>query len=88
MKKGLATIFFVISVLSFEQDKKEPKLLGVNLEMKLSSMEEVKYYKSSKKEEIRVSYDRYFTPLSTGYYNYIEEHLFRRNFRFYTIYYA
>ena len=88
MKKGLAIIFFVISVLSFAKDKKEPKLLGVNLEMKLSPMEEVKYYKSSKKEEIKVSYDRYSTPLSTGYYNNVEEHLFRRNFRFYTIYYA
>lgn len=75
MKKGLATIFFVISVLSFAQDKKEPT-------------EEVKYYKSSKKEDIRVSYDRYSTPLYTGYYNHVEEHLFRRNFRFYTIYYA
>ena len=88
MKKGLATIFFAIGVLSFAQDKKEPKLLGVNLEMKLSPMEEVKYYKSSKKEEIRVSYDRYSTPLSTGYFTNIEEHLFRRNFKFYTIYYA
>jgi hypothetical protein len=53
MKKGLATIFFVISVLSFAQDKKEPKLLGVNLEMKLSPMEEVKYYKSSKKRRLK-----------------------------------
>lgn len=88
MKKGLTTIFFAIGVLSFAQNKKEPKLLGVNLEMKLSPIEEVKYYKSSKKEEIRVSYDRYSTPLSTGYYNHVEEHLFRRNFRFYTIYYA
>lgn len=88
MKKGLTILFFALGILTFAQDKKEPKLLGINLEMKLSPIEEVKYYKSSKKGEIRVSYDRYSTPLSTGYYNHVEEHLFRRNFRFYTIYYA
>ena len=88
MKKGLIILFFALGILTFAQDRKEPKLLGINLEMKLSPIEEVKYYKSSKKEEIRVSYDRYSTPLSTGYYNHVEEHLFRRNFRFYIIYYA